>query len=212
MRPRKAALVLATPLVLLIAACGGAQSPGVFHPAGATLDPASVAPATPAGPVPFPGKLTFEFDPVPSGPQQAAIVTADRQFLLAYYYAVYTKGKSDKYASYIGDSNVLQIVQGNIEQQVSEHRGYSGVAKYFDTTVKVVPDYHGAQDVTYCVDESQLHHTDIRTGRVVPKGGLPDHQYYLESDMLAKSKHGAWQVVGTLVTYYPKAQARECKS
>jgi hypothetical protein len=203
--------MLATPFVLLIAACGS-QSAGTFHPEGNSVAADSPAPSLPAGPVPFPGKVTFEFDSLPADPQQAAIATADRQFVLGYYYAIYTGGKSQGYASYIGDSNVRASVAANIAQQVADHRGYAGLARYFDTTVQPISGYNGEQQISYCVDESQLHHTDIRTGRVVPKGYPADHQYYLESDMLAKDKHGAWQVVGTLVTYYPNGQARECKS
>lgn len=213
MAPRRATPLLAAPFALLtalVAACGS-HAPGVFHPAGASVAADSPAPATPGGLAPFPGKLTFDFDPLPASPRQAAVAIADRDFVLAYYYAVYKRGKSQAYASYIGDKSVLLNVQANIEQQVAEHRGYSGLAKYSDTTVQALPGYGGEQQVSYCVDESQLKHTDIRTGQVVPKHAPADHQYYRESDMLAKSRHGAWQVVGTLVTYYPQAQAQECK-
>lgn len=214
MRPRSASLLLATSSVLLIAlsAACGSQSPGTFHPEGNSVAANSPPVSTPSGPVPFPGKVTFDFDPLPSDPTQYAVATADRKFVLAYYYAVYTGGKSQAYASYTGEKSVQLSVAANVTQQVNEHRGYSGVTKYFDTTVQSVPGLNGEQQVSYCVDESQLHHTDIRTGRVVPKGYSADHQFYLESDMLAKSKQGAWQVVGTLVTYYPNGQARECKS
>jgi hypothetical protein len=212
MRPRPAGLVLAMPFALFIAASAacGSSSPGVFHPAGATVAAAG-PPSSLAGPAPFPGKLTFRFDPLPPDPQQAALVSADRAFIVGYYYAIYTRGKSRNYASYIGDRNVELSVAGNIAQQVAGHRGYAGVTTYFNTTVQPMPGYRGEQQVTYCVDESALQHTDIRTGRVVPRRAPTDHQYYLESDLLAKDRRGAWQVVGTLVTYYPNGQARECK-
>src|SRR5579859_6680099 len=142
MRPRTACLMLATPLALFIAACGS-QSAGTFHPEGNSVAADSPAPSVPAGPVPFPGKVAFEFDSLPADPQQAAIATADRQFILGYYYAIYTGGKSHGYASYIGDKNVRFSVAGNIAQQVAEHRGYVGVARYFDTLVQPIPGYHG---------------------------------------------------------------------
>jgi hypothetical protein len=210
MRPRLAGLALALPVALLAVGCGS-QPPGTFHPAGSAVTASPAAQPTPAGLDPFPGKVTLQFDPLPSDPVQAAAVTADRDFVLGYYYAIYTRGKSRRYASFIGDKNVLLNVAGNIAQQVAGHRGYAGVATYFGTTAAAVPGYPGEQQVTYCVNESHLQHTDIRTGRVVPKGYPAARQYYLESDMLAKDKHGAWQVVGTLVTYYPHGQARECK-
>jgi|HubBroStandDraft_3_1064219.scaffolds.fasta_scaffold321232_2 hypothetical protein len=211
MRPRSAGLALAALLAPLAAACGS-QPPGVFHPAGApvTYSPAA-ADAVPARDAPFPGRVSFDFGPLPSSPQQAALVSTDRDFILAYYYAVYTRGRSHRYASYVGDENVRLSVAGNIAQQVAAHRGYAGVTRYFDTTVQPLPGYHGEQSVTYCVDESRLDHTDVRTGRVVPKGYPPDRQYYRESDTFARGRHGAWKVVGTLVSYYPNGQARECK-
>ena len=42
-------------------------------------------------------------------------------------------------------------------------------------------------------------------------GYPPGQLYYLESDTFAKNSHGAWQLVGILVTPYPHGQARECK-
>lgn len=219
MRPRTAGLVLAMPSVLfttallttgLLTTGCTASPPGVFHPAGASVA-AAVPSSSPPGPAPFPGRLAFQFDPLPPDPQQAAVATADRAFIVGYYYAVYTRGRSRGYAAYIGDKNVQLSVAGNIAEQVAEHRGYAGVARYFNTTVQPMPGYHGEQQVSYCVDESGLRHTDIRTSRVVPKNAPPNHQYYLESDLLAKGRHGAWLVVGTLVTYYPNGQARECK-
>jgi hypothetical protein len=206
-------LAMSSALLTAVSAACGSASPGVFHPAGASV--AAAAPLeSPTGPAPFPGKLTFQFDPLPPDPQQAAVAAADRAFIVGYYYAIYTRGRSQGYTSYIGDKNVQLSVAGDIAQQVAGHRGYAGVARYFNTTVQPMPGYRGEQQVTYCVDESRLEHTDIRTGRVVPKSAPPDHQYYLESDLLAKGRHGArgtWQVVGTLVTYYPNGQARECK-
>jgi hypothetical protein len=212
MRPRTAGLALAIPVTLLTAGACGSQAPARFHPAGSAVTVSPQPQATPPGLDPFPGQLNLAFDPLPPDPRQAAVVTADRDFVLGYYYAIYTKGASRSYAAYIGQQNVQLSVAASIAQQVAAHRGYAGVATYSGTTVAAVPGYPGEQQVTYCVDESQLRHTDIRTGRVVPKGYPPDHQYYLESDLLAKSRQGAWQVVGTLVTYYPHGQARECHS
>lgn len=210
MRPRSAGLALAAPFALLTAC--GSRPPAVFHPAGAPVTHSpGVAAAGPARGAPFPGLVAFDFDPAPSGPRQAALVRTDRDFILAYYDAVWTRGRSHRYASYIGNQNVLLSVAGNIAQQVAGHRGYAGVTSYFDTTVQPLPGYRGEQAVTYCVDESRLEHTDIRTGRVVPKGYPPDRQYYRESDTFARDRRGAWKVVGTLVTYYPHGPARECK-
>jgi hypothetical protein len=207
MRPRRAGLALAVAFALPAAAC--ASRPAVFHPAGSALTAGPAPAAVSARDAPFPGRVSFDFGPLPPGPRQAALVRTDRDFILAYYDAVYTRGRNHRYASYIGDADVRLSVAGNIAQQVAGHRGYAGVARYSGTTVS--PGYHGEQAVTYCVDESGLRHTDVMTGRVVPKDYPPAHQYYLESDTFARAGHGAWKLVGTLVTYYPHGQARECK-
>ena len=211
MRPRSAGVALAAPVLLLAAACGS-QRAGVFHPAG-VMAAASPPPASKAagGAVPFPGKVTFSFGPLPADPAQAALVSRDRDFILAYYDAIYTRGRSTGYRSYIGNNGVLTSVQAAVAEHVDAGQGFAGVDRHFDTTV--APDQYAPrdEDVTYCVDEAGLQYTDIRTGRVLGNSSTPGELYYSESDTFAKSRHGSWKLVGTLVTPYPKGQARECK-
>lgn len=211
MRPRSAGVALATPLLLLAAACGS-QRAGVFHPTGAMAaagPPPSAAPSR--APVPFPGKVTFRFGPLPAGPVQAALVTRDRDFILAYYDAIYTRGRDTGYRSYIGNNGVLDTVQAAVAEHVDAGQGLAGVDRHFDTTVS--PDQYAPrdEDVTYCVDEAGLQYTDIRSGRVLGNSSTPGEMYYSESDTFAKDRHGTWKLVGTLVTPYPKGQARGCK-
>jgi hypothetical protein len=212
MRPRSAGVALAAPLLLLAAACGS-QRAGVFHPAGALAaasPPSSVAPS--AGvPKPFPGKVTFSFGPLPASPPEAALVTRDRDFILAYYDAIYTRGRDTGYRSYIANNGVLASVQAAVAEHVDAGQGFAGVDRHFDTTV--TPDQYAPrdEDVTYCVDEAGLQYTDIRTGRLLGNSSTPGELYYAESDTFARGRHGTWKLVGTLVTPYPKGQARECK-
>jgi hypothetical protein len=184
MRPRCAGVALAAPLLLLAAACGSQQA-GVFHPTGvmAAAKPAASA-AAPAALVPFPGKVQFEFDALPSNPAQAALVSRDRAFILAYYYAIYTRGRNTSYQSYVD--------------------------WHFGTTVTQPPSLPGDLDVNYCVDEAGLQYTDIRTGQSLGNGSPQGELYYYESDTFARS-HSSWNLVGTLVTPYPTGQAKECK-
>jgi hypothetical protein len=211
MRRRNAGLALATPFVLLAAACGS-QQPAKFHPAGSTVPAAASAPAAVAVPVPFPGKVSFRFGPLPaSSPDATAAAARDRNFLLAYYYAIYTRGQSKSYTSYIGNNGVLRTVQNSVAQHVAGHQGLVGVDRHARTTVTPNAYYPGDLDVNYCVNEAGLKYTDIRTGRVVGNGSAPGQLYYLESDTFAKDSHGTWQLVGILTTPYPKGRARECK-
>jgi hypothetical protein len=210
MRPRRAGVALATPILLLAAACGS-QRVGVFHPTGAQAAASPAAPATPSTvPVPFPGQVRFEFDPLPAGPAQAALAGRDRDFILAYYYAIYTRGRSTGYTSYIGNSGVLASVQTAVAEHVDAGQGFAGVDRHFDTTVSQAQYLPGGMVVNYCVDEAGLRYTDIRTGRSLGNGSTQGELYYYESDTFTRS-HGVWKLVGMLVTPYPTGPARECR-
>jgi hypothetical protein len=213
MRPRFAGLALAGAFALLTAACGS-QQPSAFHPAGATLPaatPSSSDAAQADVPQPFPGKVSFEFDALPSDPDQAAVVTRDRDFLLSYYDAIYTKGQSKAYESYISNNGALKSVQASVTQHVDAGQGFAGADKHFDTTVTPTPYYPGEENVNYCVDEAGLRYTNIKTGQALGNSSAPGQEYYLETDTFAKDAHTSWDLVGILVTPYPKGQARECK-
>jgi|SRR5579875_639378 len=212
MRPRRAGVALAAPILLLAAACGS-QRVGVFHPAGVLAAASTAASAhQPSGvPVPFPGQVRFEFDALPAGPSEAALASRDRDFILAYYDAIYTRGKNTSYTSYIGNSGVLASVQTAVAEHVDANQGFAGVDKHFDTTVTQSSSQPGDMDVNYCVDEAGLRYTDTSTGQSLGNGSSPGQLYYYESDTFAKNSHGHWNLVGMLVTPYPTGQARECK-
>jgi hypothetical protein len=210
MRPVRPGVALAAPLLLLAVACGSQQA-GTFHPAGVVASASAQPSATPSGPVPFPGKVKFEFDALPSDPAQAALVSTDRDFLLAYYDAIYTRGKNKGYRSYIANNGVATSVRGKLSQLVGASYGFAGVDKHFDTTVTSPRDFPGDMYVNYCNDEAGLQFTDIKTGRLLGNGSPPGEKYYYESDLFAPGKHGTWELIGTLTTPYPHGKARECK-
>lgn len=217
MRPHRAGVALAAPILLLAAACGS-QRVGVFHPAGvlAAASPTASAAAPSNVPDPFPGKVRFEFDPPPTSPSpftrgQAALASRDRDFILAYYDAIYTRGRNTSYLSYIADSGVTASVQTAVTEHVDAAQGFAGVDKHFDTTVTQPSDLPGDLDVNYCVDEAGLQYTDIATGQLLGNGSNSGQLYYYETDTFAKSRHGVWGLVGMLITPYPTGSARECK-
>lgn len=162
------------------------------------------------GPAPFPGKLTFSFGPLPADSQQAALVTTDWRWQVAYYYAIYTRNVHGSYLSYISNSSSQQTFMGDVALAVAAHRGYAGVVKYFGARVTPVKQYPGELAVVYCVNESGMHRTDIRTGRVTSPTSPP---YYVELDAFGRNSHGAWQITGTRTQPYSPANPPEgCNS
>jgi hypothetical protein len=211
MRPRRGGVALAAPILLLAVACGS-QPVGAFHPSG---DMAAASPTSPAqsarGLDPFPGQVEFEFGPLPADPAQATLASQDRDFILAYYDAIYTRGRNASYTSYLGNSGVRSSVQTAVTEHVDAGQGFAGVVRHFDTTVTQPSDIPGDMDVNYCVDEAGLQYTDIRTGRLLGNGSGQGQLYYYESDTFAKNRRGVWELAGMLVTPYPTGPARECK-
>jgi hypothetical protein len=212
MRPPGLNAWLAAAVLAAVAGCGS-PAPKPFHPAGTIPAPQNTGPSSTGyltGPVPFPGQLTFRFDALPADPQQAALVATDRKWLYAYYYAIYTHNAHGSYTSYISNSGSLQTTMANVELAVVGHRGYAGVLRYFGTTVTPVTSYPGELSVNYCVDQSGLHLTDIRTGSMT---GPPSTPYYVEHDWFARDSHGTWKVVGTqVIPYSPASPPKECSS
>jgi hypothetical protein len=212
MRPHRAGVALAAPILLLAVACGS-QRVGVFHPTGvlAAATPAASAAAPSHALDPFPGKVRFEFDALPADPAQAALASRDRDFILAYYDAIYTRGRNTSYLSYIANSGVTASVQTAVTEHVDAAQGFAGVDKHFDTTVTQPSDLPGDMDVSYCVDEAGLQYTDIATEQRLGNGSTVGELYYYETDTFTKTRHGAWDLVGMQITPYPTGQALECK-
>ncbi len=194
-----------------LVACGSAAP--VFHPAGEATAPGQIEPAQSLlARFPFPPDVHFEFaSPLPSDPVRAAVVIADEDFQLAYYYGIYSQGKDHRYRAYIADATMLASVEETLVGEAAAHEGFTGTIRFFDAFVRPAP-WAGEQTVASCVDTSRLLDTDIRTGTVKPaRPGTAGRSVFLESDILAK-RGGHWRVVGADVTYYPHGQAKECNS
>jgi len=170
------------------------------HPAsaasGTTSAGAAVAATPNAGQAPvglalWPG-ASWQFGPLPANPLYAKLVTTDRDFQMGIYDAIYARGRSDRYASYISDAQVLESVQKNVAEQVAEHRGYTGVERYYRTSVRPFPKVPDSYVVDFCVNDSAFRPTNALTGRVVPRpAGTLTH--YEEQDVYAKAG-GRWKI------------------
>lgn len=200
-------------LLGLLAGCGTTSSTGVFVPMG-SISPQQTEGAQPAGGAtgsgspadPFPGEVSFDFASMPTAPQSAQVAMTDETYQLDYYDAIYTKGKNKQFKSLIGSGGMLQGVDSDLSTLIAEHRGFSGTMRFFDITVSVAGG--GAKDVNFCVDQSKLRYTNITTGASL---GAVRPSAYLESDTLAKAKHGTWKLIATSSVDYPEGKAKTCK-
>lgn len=206
-----AAVAAASALALLASACGS-SAPQSFHPAGKI----SSAPGPGASLVhfPFPPDIHIEFQtPLPSDPQQAAVVTTDRNFQLAFYYAQYTQGKDRRFNEYIAPiaRELAMVVQSNVAPYAVEHKTIRGTIRFYDTTVQPVPGAPQNLTVSQCVDSSKLPDIDARTGKRVPGQPPPAHYHTLEGDTFKPVGGGKWLLIAVTSTYYPEGNAKECK-
>lgn len=206
-----AAVAAASALALLASACGS-SAPQSFHPAGKI----SSAPGPGASLVhfPFPPDIHIEFQtPLPSDPQQAAVVTTDRNFQLAFYYAQYTQGKDTRFNNYIAPiaTAVARVVQSNVAPYAVDHKTIRGTLRFYDTTVQPVPGAPHNMTVTSCVDDSKLPDINARTGRPIPGSPPPSSYYTLESDAFKPMGAGKWGLIAITTQVYPQGNSRECK-
>jgi hypothetical protein len=196
-------------------ACGSTTA-ATFRPAGkiATGAPAE---AQESGPrlqkFPLPASLQVEFDtPLPADQAQAAIMVADENYQLAFYYSLSTGGKDRSYTEYasaipqIGNESLAQFTQQDIAHYATEHVSRSGTIRFFDA--RIVLDKGAGAEVQYCVDESQFNSVNTQTGSTTPL----KNPYYLEQDSLVRESDGSWLVTYTYGYYPPNQQAEACVS
>jgi hypothetical protein len=208
------AAILVAACLLSAAACGSTTA-ATFRPAGpsapAATSAASAAPGLQA--FPLPASLRVEFDtPVPADQVQAAIVVADENYELAFYYSLSTGGKDHSYTRYasavpqVGNESLAQFTQQDIAHYVTQHLSRSGTIRFFDG--KVIEDRGSGAEVQYCVDESQFDSVNTLTGSTTPL----KTPFYLEQDSLVREPDGSWLVTYTYGYYPPNQQAEGCMS
>jgi hypothetical protein len=209
---RAPAAILLAACLLSAAACGSTKA-AAFRPAG---HPTAAAPAAqPSAPglqaFPLPSSLRVEFDTaVPADQAQAAIMVADENYQLAFYYSLSTGGKDHSYTRYasaipqVGNESLAQFTQQDIAHYATQHLSRSGTIRFFDG--KVVEDKGAGAEVQYCVDESQFDSVNTLTGSTKPL----NNPYYLEQDSLVREPDGSWLVTYTYGYYPPNQEAEGC--
>jgi hypothetical protein len=198
-------------VTVLAAASCGTTTAGQFHPAGSADAPSSpsATPTVTLATFPFPSSVHITFEtPLPSDPKQAAAVTTDEDYQLAYYYAIYSAGKDGHFESYVysGARELLASASSSVFKYGAD--GFTGTIRFYNTAVQSAT----ASDITVtsCVNNTQLLSTDRRTGKIIPgQGTSPGQHVFLESDTLAPVS-GSWKLVAIAVAYYPKGTAKEC--
>ena len=209
---RALAALAATGMIALIATACGSSAPQAFHPAGKAS--AAPNPSASLANFPFPPDIHIDFQSaLPADPQQAAAVTTDRDFQLAFYYAQYTQGKDRRYEQYLapGTTPLLIEVQSNVTPYATDHKSIRGTLRLYDTTVQPVQGAPQALSVTQCVDDSKLPDVDARSGKVIPGSPRPSAYYILESDTFKPLGSGRWGLAAIAITVYPQGNAKECK-
>jgi hypothetical protein len=202
--------------LLAVAACGSTKA-GTFRPAGQIASAAPAGPAQASAPglakFPFPASMQIVFDTaLPANQVQEAIMVADENYQLAFYYSLSTGGKDRSYTRYAsavtqpGGQSMLQFTQQDIARDAASRLSRSGTIRFFNATL--VKDYGSGAEVQYCVDESQFHSINTRTGSATPS----KNPHYLEQDSLVREPDGSWLVTYTYGYYPPNQQAEECQS
>jgi hypothetical protein len=199
-----------TGLLALLASACGSPGPQAFHPAGKIS--AAPSPSASLAAFRFPPDIHIEFQsPLPADPQQAAAVTTDRNFQLAFYYAQYTQGKDQRFNGYIPPiaAALARVVQSNVAPYAADHKSIRGTLRFYDTSVSPVPGAPQNVTVTNCVDDSQLTDTDARTGKPIPDPSAPG--YTLENDAFKPIGGGKWGLIAISTSVYPQGNSKECK-
>ena len=187
-------------LTLVATACGSAPPP--FHPQGVSVK-ATGAPA-PTGVQPWPGKASWKFDPLPSDPLQQQLVQLDRDYYMAWEYAIYAKGADRRWESYLTSQllagNGKQTLPDELKQIIAAHHGYEGQEVISHTTVRTNPDLPGHMVVDYCINDSNFQVFDTTTGKVIPRVPSIDGSVHEEEQDSFSQVNGVWKL-DTLDTF-----------
>jgi hypothetical protein len=193
----------ATPSASTFTPLGGSPAAGGQAPAGAGPSPGYVMP-------PFGSNVHIEMTSwLPADAAQAAAVTTDKSYELAYLYAEYKGGQDESWVNYV--SPVMKTaVEQSLQATDVTTESFVGTIKYFDMSVIPDPVVTGDLDVSACFDNADSANTSRSTGTVITDTASPDSHYVRISDELRKNSAGQWQVYSSLpAVYYP--EAAQCK-
>jgi len=139
--------------------------------------------------------------------EKQAVITA-KDYELAFLYAEYKGGQDQSWVSYVSPVMQFAVTRALKAKNVTTE-SFRGTVRYFKMRVIPDPVVHGDLDVSACFDNAGVSNTNLTTGAVLPDTSSPNSHYVRTTDELRKKSAGQWQVVATLLVYYPAA--KECK-
>jgi hypothetical protein len=207
---------LAVGVAALVAAiaCSSSQPAGTFKPAGgASADAGQPTGDGQAGVnytmPPFGSNVHIEMTSwLPGNAAQKQAVITDKDYELAFLYAEYKGGQDQAWTSYVSPVMQPAVTQALKAKNVTT-QSFRGTVRYFNMRATPDPLVHGDLDVSSCFDNAGSSNTNLTTGTVLPDTSPPNSHYVRITDELRKTSAGQWQVVSTLLVYYPTA--KECK-
>lgn len=184
---------------LALAGCAtSSSSTSQFHPGGATPQTSAPPSPAPASLQPWPGKATWKWDPLPADPQQRELVQLDRAYFLAWDYAIYTRGASHQWESYLtpellsGNSRVG--IKHELKQIIAFHHGFEGREVISRTTVRTSPSLPGQMVVDFCINDTHFRVFDTSTGKVIPRDPAVDGDVHEEEQDVFSQVGGVWKI------------------
>lgn len=218
-RTSGAALFGIVSVTALVSGCGSQPPAATFHPAGSVATgPQDTSVATPmpvkhGGPLAWPpfGRNAHIVMPswLPPDHSQVPAVIAAKDFLLAFLYAEYTGNRDHRWLAY-AKGDVVSALRANLAEPSVTKESFRGIIRFSQFRAFADPATQGALDISECFNNAHSVNTSIITGKPVKDNTPADQHYYRNTDVLAKSAGGRWQVIKVYpVIYYP--QAKECK-
>ena len=201
---RGSAALLAAGTLAGVVACGSGNA-AVFHPVG-SVSSAPVQTPLPGpggqhlGSFRFPSDVSIDFTaPPPASAVQRAVIAGYQDYVLSLWAAVLTHGKNTTYLRHAG-GNAAGFVRREARRYGSPGLTVKGTISYSNTKITGVYFGTGA-DVLSCVDASEFHQVNARTG-ATEGPALPSRlTRYLENVAEGRNSDGTWSV--TRLAIYP---------
>jgi hypothetical protein len=208
-------LGIAIGAAVILTGCGSSGNTAApFKPEGGNTAAPTTAASTPAPSLvsfPFGAGVHFTFQSsLPADPGQQAAAVADRDFMLSYYYAIYSGGKSTAVYGYIPSQETS--VRTDVFNSVSSQKGttFTGTLLIYRTTVSPTPGGGKDLTVTSCYDSAKQTTLNRSTGKPVPgQNQIPQDNMFLQSDTWAPVK-GGWKLGEIVHETYPNGSAKGC--
>lgn len=193
-----AAIAALASAALAVAGCAASSSTSRFRPGGATPQTSSLPSPAPASLQPWPGKATWKWDPLPADPLKRELVQLDRAYFIAWDYAIYTRGASRQWESYLTpvllSGNSRAGIKHELKQIIAFHHGFEGREVISRTTVRTSPSLPGQMVVDFCINDAHFRVFDTRTGKVIPRDPAVDGDIHEEEQDAFSRVGGVWKI------------------